>query len=48
MGGNGAQRFFAYGARPVDSDLAVKWKGLASPETTMAAENLLPLGRLDP
>jgi hypothetical protein len=28
-----------YGARPVDGDLALGWKGSASPETTMAAEN---------
>jgi hypothetical protein len=40
--------FSGYGARPVDGDLALRWKGSASPEKTMAAENLTPPEALDP
>src|SRR4051812_14867606 len=31
--------FSGYGARPVGRDLALRWKGSAAPETTMAAES---------
>jgi hypothetical protein len=44
----GAQRLFGNGARPVDGDLALRWKGSASPETAMAAENPTPSEPLDP
>ena len=44
----GAQRPVGIGARPVDGDLALGWKGSASPETTMAAENPTPSEPLDP
>jgi hypothetical protein len=40
--------FSGYGARPVDGDLALRWKGSVSPETTMAAENPTPSEPLDP
>jgi hypothetical protein len=47
MAGNGAQRLSGYGARLVDDDLALRWKGSASPEMTMAAENPTPSEPLD-